>query len=256
VSKKRRKRRYKRVLLKLSGEAFCKESGAGLDIRETRNIAEQVKEAHALGTEIAVVVGGGNFIRGHALHKAGLTRAVSDYMGMLGTVINALALQDVLEEMGVDTRLQTAIEMREVAEPYIRRKCLSHLEKGRVVILGAGLGSPLLTTDTAAAQRATEIGAEILFKATNVDGVFSADPNKNPKAKKYDFLSYLDVLTQKLNVMDATAITSCMDNDLPIIVFSLKKKGNIVKAIRGDQRIGTLVAVTSSTRRRENIDAR
>ncbi|MEW6357253.1 MAG: UMP kinase [Planctomycetota bacterium] len=256
MSKKRRKRKYKRVLLKLSGEAFCKEGGFGLDIQETRRIAEEIKQAHDLGTEIAVVVGGGNFIRGHQLHKAGLTRVVSDYMGMLGTVINALALQDVLEEMGVDTRVQTAIEMREVAEPYIRRKCLSHLEKNLVVILGAGLGSPLLTTDTTAAQRATEIGAEVLLKATKVDGVFSADPEKDPKAKKYDFLSYLDVLTQQLKVMDATAITSCMDNDLPIIVFNLKNEGNIVKAIRGDERIGTLVAVTSSTRRRENIDAR
>ena len=256
MSKKRRKRKYKRVLLKLSGEAFCRKGVFGLDIKETRSIAAQIKEAHALGTELAVVVGGGNFIRGHELHKAGLTRAVSDYMGMLGTVINALAMQDVLEEMGVDTRLQTAIEMREVAEPYIRRKCLSHLEKGRVVILGAGLGSPLLTTDTTAAQRATEIGAEVLLKATKVDGVFSDDPEKNPKAEKYDFLSYLDVLTQKLTVMDATAITSCMDNDLPIIVFNLKKKGNIVRAIQGDEKIGTLVAVTSSTRRRENIDAR
>ncbi|NOZ22791.1 MAG: UMP kinase [Planctomycetes bacterium] len=252
----RRKKKYKRVLLKLSGEAFGKEGAFGLDIKETRHIAEEIKEAHSLGTEIVVVVGGGNFIRGHELHKAGLTRAVSDYMGMLGTVINALALQDVLEEMGMNTRLQTAIEMREVAEPYIRRKCLSHLEKNCVVILGAGLGSPLLTTDTTAAQRATEIGAEVLLKATKVDGVFSADPEKDPKAKKYDFLSYLDVLTQHLKVMDATAITSCMDNDLPIIVFNLKKRGNIVKAIRGDEKIGTLVAVTSSTRRRENIDAR
>jgi len=247
--------KYRRVLLKLSGEAFCARGASGLDINEVKSIARQVKEAHDLGAELAVVVGGGNFIRGKELHKAGLTRTVSDYMGMLSTAVNALALQDVLEAMGVETRVQTAIEMREVAEPYIRRKCLSHLEKGRVVILGAGTGNPLLTTDTAAAQRATEIGAEVLLKATKVDGVFTSDPEKNPRAKKLDFLSYMDVLNRSLKVMDATAITLCMDHVLPIIVFNLKKEGNIVRAFRGEK-IGTLVSYSPEARHREDIDAR
>lgn len=251
---KRGPQKYQRVLLKLSGEAFCPSGGSGLDIEETKDIAEQVRDAYALGTQLAVVVGGGNFIRGNVLHRAGLDRAVSDYMGMLSTVINALALQDMLERMGIETRVQTAIEMKEVAEPYIRRKCLSDLGKNRVVILAAGTGNPLLTTDTAAAQRATEIGAQVLLKATKVDGVFSSDPQKDPRAKKYDFLSYMDVLNQSLRVMDATAITLCMDNHLPIIVFNLKKKGNIVKAIRGEK-IGTLVASSPGNRCREETDA-
>ncbi len=229
--------RYKRVVLKLSGEAF---GATGVDPAEVAHIACQARDASQLGTQLAIVVGGGNIIRGTTFSQKGVDRAVADHMGMLATVINAIALQDALERMGLDTRVMTAIEMREVAEPYIRRKALSHLSKGRIVILAAGTGNPYFTTDTAAAQRAAEIGAEMILKATKVDGVYSADPNKDPTAKKFEYLTYMDVLSNSLKVMDATAISLCMDNHLPIIVFSLKKEGNIVRAIRGE-RIGTLI---------------
>jgi len=234
------KRRYRRVVLKLSGEAFCAPGATGIDPAEIQHIANQAQEAYRVGTQLAIVVGGGNLIRGSVFSQLGFDRAVADNMGMLATAINAIALQDSLERMGLDTRCLTAIEMHEVAEPYIRRKALSHLDKGRIVILAAGTGNPFFTTDTAAALRAAEIGAEIILKATKVDGVYTADPHKDPKAKKLDFLTYMDVLNNHLQVMDATAISLCMDNKLPIIVFNLKKEGNIVRAIRGE-RIGTLI---------------
>ena len=234
------KRRYRRVVLKLSGEAFCAPGTTGIDPAEIQHIANQAQDAYRVGTQLAIVVGGGNLIRGSVFSQLGFDRAVADNMGMLATAINAIALQDSLERMGLETRCLTAIEMHEVAEPYIRRKALSHLDKGRIVILAAGTGNPFFTTDTAAALRAAEIGAEIILKATKVDGVYTADPHKDPKAKRLDFLTYMDVLNNHLQVMDATAISLCMDNKLPIIVFNLKKEGNIVRAIRGE-RIGTLI---------------
>ena len=240
--------RYKRVLLKLSGEAFCKQGERGIDISETHFIARQIREASSIGTEIAVVVGGGNIVRGHEISEEGVTQATGDYMGMLATVVNALALQDVLERNGLETRVLTAIPIQSVAEPFIRRRAIRHLEKGRVVILAAGTGSPHFTTDTAAALRATEIHAEVLLKATKVDGVYSEDPIKNPKAKRFDTLTYLDALNKRLTLMDATAVSMCMEYDLPIIVFNLKKDGNIVRAIKGEN-IGTIIedieAITS-----------
>ena len=232
--------RYKKVVLKISGDAFCSKPGTGLDSEEVDRIAERTKAIAELGVQLAVVMGGGNMVRGATLSEAGANRATADYMGMLATVINGLALQDALERKGVETRLQTAIWMQELAEPYIRRRCLRHLEKGRVVLLSGGTGNPHFTTDTTAALRATEIGAEVLMKATKVDGVFSADPLTDPDAEKYDRLTYLDVLNRKLKVMDMTAISLCMDNHVPILVFDMKKEGNIERAIRGEP-IGTYV---------------
>jgi uridylate kinase len=232
--------KYKRVLLKISGEAFCKEGGTGLDTDEIRSIAGQVIEAVKAGTQVAIVCGGGNIVRGGQLSKHGINQATGDYMGMLATVINALALQDTLESLGKPTRVMAALPMTSVAEPWIRRRAIRHLEKGRIVILAAGTGNPHFTTDTAAALRATEVGAEILLKASKVDGVYSADPHKDPKAKKYDRLSYLDVLNRGLGVMDLTAISMCMEFHLPIIVFNLRKDGNIALAVSGKQ-IGTLI---------------
>jgi len=232
--------RYKKVVLKISGDAFCSKPGTGLDSEEVDRIAERTKAIAELGVQLAVVMGGGNMVRGATLSEAGANRATADYMGMLATVINGLALQDALERKGVETRLQTAIWMQELAEPYIRRRCLRHLEKGRVVLLSGGTGNPHFTTDTTAALRATEIGAEVLMKATKVDGVFSADPMTDPDAEKYDRLTYLDVLNRKLKVMDMTAISLCMDNHVPILVFDMKKEGNIERAIRGEP-IGTYV---------------
>ena len=242
------RRRFRRVILKLSGEAFCASGKVGLDPAEVNHIACQARDAHRLGTEVAIVVGGGNLIRGAAFSKLGYDRAAADYMGMLATVINALALQDALERMSIETRVLTAIEMREVAEPYIRRRCLSHLSKKRIVILAAGTGNPFFTTDTTAALRAAEISADVVLKATKVDGVYTADPVKDPTAKKYDFLTYMEVLNNSLKVMDATAISLCMDNNMPIIVFNLKKEGNIVRVIRGE-RIGTWIGSKSDARR-------
>jgi uridylate kinase len=237
--------RYRRVLLKISGEAFCKENGRGVDIAEVRSVARQVIEAVRVGTEVAIVVGGGNIVRGGELSKSGINQATGDYMGMLATVVNALALQDVLETMGKPTRVQTALTITAVAEPWIRRRAIRHLEKGRIVILAAGTGNPHFTTDTAAALRATEVGADILLKASKVDGVYSDDPHKNPRARKYDRLSYREVITKGLGVMDLTAITLCMEHRLPIIVFNLRKEGNIVRAVSGE-RIGTLIAQSNS----------
>ena len=232
--------RYKRVLLKLSGEAFADpEEGFGIDPRIVASLARQVAEARAMGTELAVVVGGGNIIRGLAASARGSDRATADYMGMLATVINALALQDALEKEGVQTRVQTAIWMQELAEPYIRRRAMRHLEKGRVVVFAAGTGNPYFSTDTAAALRALEVGAEAILKGTQVEGVYDADPLVDEDAKMFQSLPYIEVLNRGLKVMDSTAISLCMDNDVPIIVFALKTD-NIVRVLKGEP-VGTLV---------------
>ncbi|MHB1012346.1 MAG: UMP kinase [Desulfobacteria bacterium] len=232
---------YRRILLKLSGEALMGKQAYGIDDAILTGLSTEIREVVGLGVQVALVVGGGNIFRGIGTSRDfGIDRASADYMGMLATVINSLALQDVLERTGVTTRVMSAIEMRAIAEPYIRRRALRHLEKGRVVIFAAGTGNPYFTTDTAAALRAMEINADAILKATKVDGVYDRDPMLDPKAKKYSRLTYLDVLRKNLKVMDATAISLCMDNDLPIVVFNLTKKGNILKAVLGD-RIGTVV---------------
>jgi uridylate kinase len=235
-----RKPSYKRIMLKLSGEALAGQQGYGIDPDIIMGIAREIREVVDLGVQLAIVIGGGNIFRGVAASSAGMDRASADYMGMLATVMNSLALQDALEKAGVITRVQSAIEMQAIAEPYIRRRAVRHLEKGRVVIFGAGTGNPFFTTDTAASLRAIEIGAEIILKATKVDGVYNADPAKDKNAVKYDQLSYLDVLKQGLEVMDSTATSLCMDNNLPIIVFDLTTSGNIQRVVCGDQ-IGTVV---------------
>ena len=232
---------YKRVLLKVSGEGFCKPGGFGLDSEEVRTVARQARDVVGDGCQLAIVVGGGNYLRGVNFSKeANIKRATADYMGMVATVINALALQDSLEALGADTRVQCAIEMKEVAEPFIRRRCIHHLEEGRIVILAGGTGNPFFTTDTCAALRASEIGAEALLKATKVEGVYSDDPNKNPKATRYKRLSYDDVLKQNLKILDVSAIALCRDNRIPVIVFNLKREGNIRKVVAG-QSIGTRI---------------
>jgi len=233
---------YRRVLLKLSGEVFGGEKGIGVDIDVMRDVAKQIKDVVKTGVQMAVVVGGGNYFRGAELQQVGMDRARADYMGMLGTVMNCLALQDFLEKEGVDTRVQTAITMGQVAEPYIPRRAIRHLEKGRVVIFGAGAGMPFFTTDTVAAQRALEIGSEALLLAkSGVDGVYSADPKKDKSATKFDDISYNDVLSKSLAVADAAAFSLCRENKLPIIVFDLMANGNIARAVRGEK-IGTLVS--------------
>jgi len=229
---------YKRVLLKLSGEVLAGEKGSGIDFDKVLEVCAAVKESVDMGVQVAIVVGGGNFWRGRSSGKMDRTRA--DHMGMLATTINSLALADALEQIGVTARVQTAIEMRQIAEPYIRNKAVRHLEKGRVVIFGCGTGNPFFSTDTAAALRAAEIGADVIFKATNVDGVYDSDPKTNPNAKKYDTLSHLDVLQQGLHVMDSTAASLCMDNDIEILVFNLENPDNIVSAMVGET-IGTIV---------------
>jgi uridylate kinase len=231
---------YKRILLKISGEALAGTQEYGLSADVIGFIAGEVREIHRLGVEIAMVVGGGNIFRGVEASARGMDRASADYMGMLATVINGLALQSALEKMGVDTRVQTAIEMREVAEPFIRRRALRHLEKGRVVIFVGGTGNPYFTTDTAAALRAMEIGAEVVFKATKVDGVYTADPETDPTAVKFDELTYIEVLSRRLKVMDSTAISLCMDNRFPIVVFNLNEAGRLRQVVHGE-RVGTLV---------------
>jgi len=231
---------FKRVVLKLSGEALQGRMGYGIDYEACASIAKQIKEVRSLGVEIVIVIGGGNIFRGASGSGKGIDRVNADYMGMLATVINGLALQDALEKRGVFTRVQTAIDMQELAEPYIRRRAIRHLEKGRVVIFVGGTGNPYFTTDTTAALRAIEIGAEVILKATKVDGVYSSDPVKNKRARKYDSLRYIDVLKKGLKVMDATATSLCMDNSLPIIVFNLLKEGNIKRVITGEK-IGTIV---------------
>ncbi|HCJ10063.1 MAG TPA: UMP kinase [Clostridiales bacterium] len=232
---------YRRVLLKLSGAALAGEAGFGIDPDVVSDVAEQVRDAVSLGCSVAIVVGGGNLWRGREGYSRGMDRATADYMGMLATVINALALQDALEKLGVETRVQTAIEMREIAEPYIRRRAIRHLEKRRVVIFAAGTGNPFFSTDTAAALRAAEIEADLILMAKQgTDGVYDSDPNLVPEAVKYEELDYMEVLSRGLGVMDATATSLCMDNSIPILVFDLGKKGNIVKAVAGE-RIGTMV---------------
>lgn len=232
--------KYKRILLKLSGEALAGQQGHGIHIDTINQIASDVAEAFKTGVQIGLVIGGGNIFRGIAASANGMDRASSDYMGMLATMINSLALQDALEKAGVPTRVQSAIEMSEIAEPYIRRRAIRHLEKGRVVIFGSGTGNPYFTTDTAAALRAMEINAEILMKATKVDGIYDKDPVKNKDAKKFDQISYIDVLNRGLQVMDLTAVSLCMDNKLPILSFDLGVKGNILRAVTGET-IGTIV---------------
>jgi len=232
---------YKRVLLKVSGEGFCKPGGFGLDPQEVQTIARQAKEVVESGCELAIVVGGGNYLRGVQFSKeANIKRATADYMGMVATVINALALQDSLESLGTDTRVQCALEMKEVAEPFIRRRAIHHLELRRIVILAGGTGNPFFTTDTCAALRASELGAEALLKATKVDAVYSDDPNKNPKAKRYTRLTYDDVIRQGLKIIDVAAITLCKENHIPIIVFDLKREGNIRRVVGGEE-IGTRI---------------
>ncbi len=229
------------MVLKLSGEAFAGGEPLGIAPDAVIHIAREIAAATREGFQIAAVVGGGNMFRGAALSERGIGRSRADYMGMLGTVINCLALQDVLEKLGVETRVQTAITMGQVAEPYIPRRAIRHLEKGRVVIFGAGLGAPFFSTDTCAAQRALEIGAEAVLKGTQVDGVYDADPRHAPDATRFQYLDYAEVLQRGLRVMDATAVSLCMDNNLPIVVFDLMGEGNVVRAVRGE-RIGTLVS--------------
>jgi len=240
VTADERRPAYKRVLLKLSGEALMGEQTYGIDPAVATQIARDIAEIQGMGVETAIVIGGGNIFRGVAASARGMDRATADYMGMLATVINALALQDALEQQGVVTRVVTAIEMRAVAEPFIRRRAIRHLEKGRVVVFGAGTGNPYFSTDTAAALRAMEIKAEVILKATKVDGIYDADPMLKPNANRFDRISYLQVLEQGLQVMDATAISLCMDNRLPIVVFSLRTPGNIKRAIVGEP-VGSLV---------------
>ena len=231
---------YNRVLLKLSGESLAGDQGYGIDPRTLDTIAREIKDVVDSGVQLALVIGGGNIFRGLAASSKGMDRTSADYMGMLATVINSLAMQDALEKQGVSTRVQSAIAMQAVAEPYIRRRAMRHLEKGRVVIFGAGTGNPYFTTDTAASLRAMEINAQVILKGTKVDGVYTADPKKNPDAVKFSSLSYIEVLKKGLQVMDATAISLCMDNNLPIIVFDLTTEGNIRKVIFGEE-IGTIV---------------
>lgn len=231
---------YKRILFKLSGEALMGDRKYGIDPATVYYMAEEIKKISSMDVQVAVVIGGGNIFRGVEASVEGMERASADYMGMLATVINALALQNALEKVGLQTRVQSAIEMRELAETYIRRKAIRHLEKGRIVIFAAGTGNPYFTTDTAAALRAMEIGADVILKGTKVDGVYDADPVKDPSARMYKVISYIDVIKRNLRVMDTTAITMCMDNDMPIVVFNLKKVDNIKKILLG-QHIGTLV---------------
>lgn len=235
------KSRYSRILLKLSGEALMGENKYGIHPPTLYRIAEEVMEVVRAGVQMGVVIGGGNIFRGVAGSTEGMDRANADYMGMLATVINAMALQDALEKKGVFTRVLSAIKMEQIAEPYIRRRAVRHLEKGRVVIFAAGTGNPYFTTDTAASLRAMEINAQVILKATKVDGVYNADPKKDPTARRYRTLTYMDVLKQNLNVMDSTAISLCMDNKLPIVVFDLTTRGNIARAVLGSGDIGTLV---------------
>jgi uridylate kinase len=238
--------RFRRILLKLSGEALMGEAGYGIDPNVVRRVAQEVKEARDLGVEIALVVGGGNIFRGLKASAMGMERGSADYMGMLATVMNAVALQDALEKMEVITRLVSAIEMREIAEPFIPRRAIRHLEKGRLVIFAAGIGQPFFTTDTAAAIRALEIQADVLMKATRVGGIYTADPRKDPNAVKIDELSYTRVLQEELAVMDASAVSLCKDNDLPILVFDMTEPGNIKRAVTGDS-VGSIVRANAGS---------
>ncbi len=233
--------KYKRIVLKLSGEALGGKSGYGIDVDEAESIASRVKEVREMGVETSIVIGAGNLWRGKQGLDRGMDRATADYMGMLGTMMNAMALMDALERSGVVTRVMSAIEMRAIAEPYIYRRAIRHLEKGRVVIFGAGTGNPFFSTDTAAALRASEIGADLVIKATKVDGMYDSDPKKNPEARKFDRLDYIEVLNRRLEVMDSTAITLCMENHLPILVLNLWDPNALTAALRGEA-VGTLVS--------------
>jgi len=235
---------YRRILLKVSGEMLAGEQGYGIQPSILEGLADEIADVVAMDVEVAVVIGGGNIFRGLAASARGMERASADYMGMLATVLNALALQNALESKGVSTRVQSAIEMRQLAEGYIRRRAIRHLEKKRVVIFAGGTGNPYFSTDTAASLRAMEIGAQVIMKGTKVDGIYDSDPVKNPEAKKYAEIPFLSILTQNLKVMDSTAISLCMDNRLPLIVFNLKEKGNFKRVVQGDP-IGTLVTVGS-----------
>ncbi len=238
--KKTSRATYRRILIKLSGEALGGKDGYGIDAESIQSTASQIAQIHRLGVQIVIVVGGGNIFRGLPGSERGIERATGDYMGMLATIINALALQDALEKTGIPTRVQSAISMAQVAEPFIRRRAVRHLEKGRVVIFGGGTGNPYFSTDTAAALRANEIGAEVILKATKVDGIYDSDPRKNPKARRYDRISYLEALRQELKVMDSTAFSLCSDNGMPIIVFDLFHPGNLKRVVLGEK-VGTLV---------------
>jgi len=233
--------KYKRVLLKLSGEALMGDKGFGIDPDVVLAVADEIAEIHALGVELGVVIGGGNIFRGIRADALDMDRVTADHMGMLATVINSLALQDALEKRGVETRVMSAIEIHQVAEPLIRRRAIRHIEKGRLVIFAAGTGNPYFSTDTAAALRAMEIHAEILMKGTKVGGLYTADPETDPEAERIDKITYLKVLEQRLRVMDATAITTCMDNNLPILIFNLRKQGNMIKAVLGEK-IGSVIS--------------
>ena len=232
--------KYKRILLKLSGEALSGKSGFGIDVDEAESIAARIKEIRDMGVEVGVVIGAGNLWRGKQGLDRGMDRATADYMGMLGTVMNALSLMDALERMGLMTRVMSAVEMRAVAEPYIRRRAIRHMEKGRVVIFGAGTGNPYFSTDTAAALRAMELDADVIIKATKVDGVYDSDPKKNPQASKFEEMAYIDFLNRRLTVMDSTAVTLCMENNLPILVLNFWDKKALAGALRGEH-VGTLV---------------
>jgi uridylate kinase len=232
--------KYKRILLKLSGEALMGDKQFGIDNSRLNQYAQQIREIHELGVEIAIVIGGGNIFRGVQAEQGGMDRTHGDYMGMLATMINSMALQAALESAGLNTRLQSAIEMKEIAEPFVRRRAVRHLEKGRVVIFGAGTGNPYFTTDSAASLRAIEINADVILKGTRVDGIYTADPEKNPEATKYDQISFDEVYEKGLNVMDMTAFTLCKENDLPIIVFDMNTQGNLKRLVEG-QKVGTLV---------------
>src|SRR5256885_16367870 len=233
---------YRRVLLKLSGEALLGEQSFGIDVKVARSVAEEIKQAHQLGVQIAVVVGGGNIFRGVSASAGNMDRAAADYIGMLATVMNAVVLQDALEKTGIQTRVLSAIHIPQLAEPFIRRRAIRHLEKGRIVIFAAGTGNPFFSTDSAAALRGVEIKAEVILKATKVDGVYSADPMKDPTATRFDCITYLEVLEKQLKVMDASAISLCMDNNLPIVVFNMRKSGNIARVVTNEG-IGTRVCL-------------
>jgi uridylate kinase len=238
--KKRAQPKYRRVLIKLSGEALGGKAGSGICPEAIQDMARQIGQVRRLGVQVVIVVGGGNIFRGFPGSERGIERATGDYMGMLATIINALALQDALEKVGIATRVQTAITMSQLAEPFIRRRAVRHLEKGRVVIFGGGTGNPYFSTDTAAALRATEIGAEVILKATKVDGIYDRDPLRDPRAKRYEQISYLEALRKRLKVMDSTAFSLCMDNRMPLVVFDLFKPGNLRRVVLGE-RVGTRV---------------
>ncbi|MGN6386172.1 MAG: UMP kinase [Verrucomicrobiota bacterium] len=240
--KKRATPKYRRILIKLSGEALGDEQGCGINPEAIHDMARQIREVRDLGVGVVIVVGGGNIFRGLQGSEKGIERATADYMGMLGTVINALALQDALEKQGVPTRVQSAISLAQVAEPFIRRRAVRHLEKGRVVIFGGGTGNPYFSTDTTAALRAAEIGADVILKATKVDGIYDSDPKKNPKAQRYEQITFLEALQKQLKVMDSTAFSLCLDNKMPIIVFNMFDDNNLARVVQGEK-VGTLVTI-------------